>query len=186
MFPVDNLPGKDVFPQFKINRMLSSPKILHKSYNMAKITMGEKVGIPSKGVESFYVNHRCIPTTLCTCGKVLWTTLWIMWKTPRFQQVFRLLVPMVCPVEKSAYSFVYSSSPFFRFRVTSPMCGRIFLPNWPKKLDSWYKTLSKNVDGLNRPRFFVKMAQKVCWYCLPPTGDTFPIHTTGGTLCREK
>jgi len=35
---------------------MSSPKILHKVHTLVKITEREKVGKPSKGVASFYVN----------------------------------------------------------------------------------------------------------------------------------
>ena len=70
---------------------------------MVIITTCEKMGKMLKAVASFYVNQNCISPQPVRCGKLLWKSLWRMWKTIGFQQVFR----------------------FFGF---SPPCGKVCIP----------------------------------------------------------
>ena len=108
VFPFRNLTStSSIRPQtayLPCGKPLSSPKFLHKDYNMVKITAREKVGNGSKAVVSFYVNQKCISAAPRPCGKPLWKNLWRMWKTPCFQQVFRPFGNLSHPVENGAYS----------------------------------------------------------------------------------
>ena len=61
---------------------------MHKICAMVKTTIREKMRNCSNRVASFYVNQNCISTIHCACGKPLWKSLWRMWKTQSFQQVF--------------------------------------------------------------------------------------------------
>ena len=92
--------GKEICAQ-----SLSSPEFLHKRTAVVKNTGGEKVGKTEKNVESDYVNQLCISTGVKNCGKLLWKSLWRMWKTKGFQQVFGLCAGVVLSVENSAYRF---------------------------------------------------------------------------------
>ena len=112
---------KDVHFRLPVSGIsLSRPDFLHSFPCVVKSTEREKVGNPAKAVEAFYVNRKCISTPFPTCGKLLWTTLWRMWKTASYQQVFRLFPNPASPVEKSAYPFAYPSQRCQNFRVTSP------------------------------------------------------------------
>ena len=82
---------------------LSSTEILHKNLAVVKTTRVEKVRILSFLVTSVYVNQKCIHSGAHTCGKLLWKTLWRVWKTVSFQQLFPLLALGVLLVENSAY-----------------------------------------------------------------------------------
>ena len=84
---------------------MSSPEFLHKETAVVKNTESEKVGKTEKKVESDYVKRKCIFTAAVDCGKPLWKTLWTMWKTRSFQQVFGLFPVRVAAVEKCAYRF---------------------------------------------------------------------------------
>ena len=84
---------------------MSSPEFLHKEKAVVKKTRVKKVGKRGKDVESDYVNRKCIISPPPDCGKPLWKSLWRMWKTSSFQQLFRFC--RTCPpvVENSVYRF---------------------------------------------------------------------------------
>ena len=56
---------------------------------LVKFTLCEKIHILSHFVEADYVNTHPLLTAGDNCGKLLWKTMWIMWKSMSFQQVFR-------------------------------------------------------------------------------------------------
>ena len=88
-----------------VDNVLSRPEFLHKERSVVKNTICEKVRNLQNNVETDYVKHGCISTGVVNCGKLLWKSLWRMWKTSSFQQVFGLLRPVGTAVEKSAYGF---------------------------------------------------------------------------------
>ena len=107
---------------------LSSPEFIHRQPPVGKTTAGEKVEILSKAVGSFYGKQFCIHTLVPTCGKVLWKSLWRMWKTPCFQQVFSTLA-FSGPLWKSLYrplhiSLIHRNNPLLCLQ------GREFF-SWP-------------------------------------------------------
>ena len=55
---------------------------------LVKFTPAEKIHILSIFVEAHYVNSQGLLTPGDNCGKLLWTTMWIMWKSMSYQQVF--------------------------------------------------------------------------------------------------
>ena len=120
-------PERHRFPQLFPGIGLSRPDFLHNFTPVVKSTACEKVGNPAKAVEAFYVNRKCISTPIPTCGKLLWRTLWRMWKTASYQQVFRLFPNPASPVEKSAYPFAYPFRRLQKSRVTSPLSPGLFL-----------------------------------------------------------
>ena len=128
------LPERHRFPHPFPGIGLSRPDFLHNFTPVVKSTACEKVGNPAKAVEAFYVNRKCISTPIPTCGKLLWTTLWRMWKTASYQQVFRSFPNPASPVEKSAYPFAYPSQRCQNFRVTSPPCTNHILSKDSEKV----------------------------------------------------
>ena len=66
-------------------------------------TARKKIGFLSLSVERNYVNRFLHTFHQHPCGKALWTTLWIMWKTMSFQQVFRFFENPHPHVENCAY-----------------------------------------------------------------------------------
>jgi hypothetical protein len=57
---------------------------------VGKFHTRENMAKPSKPVREDYVNQTELSTIHTACGKPLWKTLWRMWKTMSYQQVFRL------------------------------------------------------------------------------------------------
>ena len=66
---------------------LSRPEFCTKLPPLVKMPPGEKIGIRSNDVIIYYVNFNILSTALLPCGKPLWTTMWIMWKSISFQQL---------------------------------------------------------------------------------------------------
>ena len=68
--------------------MLSRPEFCTKLPPVVKMPPGEKIGNRSNDVIIYYVNFNILSTALLPCGKPLWTTMWRMWKSISFQQLF--------------------------------------------------------------------------------------------------
>ena len=92
---------------FQRSILCQGVKFCTRIWPIVKFTTLEKIGIWSDPVEIFYVNLQCISSFSHPCGKPLWKTLWRMWKSMSFQQVF-VSFPLCPPdVENSAYASAY-------------------------------------------------------------------------------
>ena len=115
---------------------------MHKDLAVGKIYDGVKSGKTFPGSLRFYVNSMTFSTAAPACGKLLWKTLWIMWKTMSYQQIF--------PLFASSNSGEKSALEGFHNNKTG--CGNVmlqavfrmihFLSNSYKKLKLYVKPLS--------------------------------------------
>lgn len=102
----------------------------------------------------FYVNHMFTDAVLPGCGKLLWKTLWRMWKTSSYQQVFRsfadrnsLWIPYPFPQKKSACG-VQPGLLWLQYEI------RLKTANSQKKFSFLFFPLTKNHSPPNRlPKF---------------------------------
>ena len=77
-----------------------------------------------------YVNRSWISTACFACGKPLWKSLWRMWKTPSYQQVFRCLEKRPQPVEK-LHTALHNGPETW---IMSMLRHRVHLIFWKQKL----------------------------------------------------
>ena len=94
-----------IFPQFPHRRMCrllcQGGNFCTKIHNLVIITTCEKIRIRSLPVKQLYVNQITDIHNVDSCGKLLWKTVWTMWKTLSFQQVFRFFPESPSHVENS-------------------------------------------------------------------------------------
>ena len=80
--------------------------IFAQRFSLGKIPPLTKSAIFPKYPEGYYVNKKWISTIRPSCGKLLWITLWRMWKTPSYQQVSCWFGKPPQPVE-IVYRYLY-------------------------------------------------------------------------------
>ena len=102
---------------------LSSPDFHAKHPPLVKLTRDEKIGNLSNPAVLFYVNPKALSTPPRPCGKVLWTTMWRMWKSISFQQLFGPFEDPLPAVENSPAATSLFPAAEKRNRITSPPAG---------------------------------------------------------------
>ena len=171
----------------EISTPLSRPDFLHKDSAVVIITTREKVGKMLKAVASFYVNQKCISTTHARCGKLLWKSLWRMWKTLGYQQVFRTF-GFSRSMWRSPHTGLHNSgynpvTGALRHRIYPAFTARIRV----KKFSSLKKMLSKPVSPPPPPEIFCEKSPKIRSVSFSSRWKYFSYHVFyGGTRCREK
>ena len=163
---------------------------------MVKTTIREKMRNCSNRVASFYVNQNCISTIHCACGKPLWKSLWRMWKTQSFQQVFLPFAQTPPLVDNNAYTNAYSPFLLKNSHVTSPEHGNILCQKVLKKFtfcnDSVSIFFSPDFPSpifCEKPPKMARVSSGRAWeYYFGANRAPIPTSNrqTGGTPCREK
>ena len=127
---------------------------VHKNLPVGKIYDGAKSGKLFLRGWLFYVNPALLSTAFPACGKPLWKTLWKMWKTSCYQQVFSLFPQLASGDNPS----------LFGFHNTKTGCGIVmlrrrnhpilFAPKSYKKLKFYVKMLSTPFPKPPYPKIF--------------------------------
>lgn len=76
---------------------------MHNRCHCGKIYDSRKNAVVRKFCRNELCQPNCIPNIFQGCGKLLLTTLWRMWKSPSFQQVFESPCFSFPHVENFAY-----------------------------------------------------------------------------------
>ena len=156
---------------------------------LVKFTLCEKIHFPSHFVEADYVNTQHLLTAVDNCGKLLWKTMWIMWKSMSFQQVFPPPSNSVHNVDNSWFCCVKLSAPLQKTEITLPLPIPLFRHDYTEIVGKNGHPVCQNpFHSLLLPEnlwIFHKTSCEVsfspCWGILPEN----PTHT-GGTPCRGK
>ena len=88
---------------------------------LVKFTLCEKIHILLHFVEADYVNTQHLLTPGDNCGKLLWKTMWIMWKSMSFQQVFPPPSNSVHNVENLGFRCAKLRASLQKTKITLPL-----------------------------------------------------------------
>ena len=160
-----------------------------RSNALVKFTLCEKNHFTSHFVEAHYVNTQPLLTPGDNCGKLLWKTMWIMWKSMSFQQVFPPPSNSVHNVENWWFPCAKVSPPLQKTKITLPLPIPLFRHDYTEIVGkNGHPVCQKPFFQLLLPEnlwIFHKTSCGVsfssCWGILPEN----PTHT-GGTPCRGK